>query len=145
MFIPVHVSRAGSFTLSCHSVPLMSTVPPFQFHANGTPTDWNDPKATLHRGKRTKWIVLKAQPQHVTVPEDRLLESYQSLRVRDYANGRPITRQLAPPQNKYRQWYTLHWIPFGGPQKGRQCEKDGWVRAWHGAIMEALFATMFNG
>ena len=139
MFISVHVSRAGSFTRSCHSVPLMSTVPPFQFHANGTPTDWNDPKATLHRGKRTKWIVLKAQPQHVTVPEDRLLEFYQFLHLRDDANGRPLTRQLAPPHNKDRQWYRLPWIPFGGLQKDRQLEKEGWVRAWHGTKMKVRF------
>ena len=78
-------------------------------------------------------------------PNEQLADFYTFLNCRSDSGGRPLSIHFAPPLEKESGWFRLPWLPSGGDSVSTVLEAEGWVRAWHGTKLEALYSQIFFG
>ena len=93
--------------------------------------------------------VLAYHQEPLVQPEEssgaRLTVFVSFLSARTAANGRTLDRLVGSPEFMPDRWVRLPWLPFGGPDELPRFSGAGWVRAWHGTKMEALYSSAYHG
>ena len=119
--------------------------PSLQFDpdAFGSPEDWNA-RAAYITWNRCQANQFEAGP-FPTTPNEWLADLYTFLNCRSDSGGRPLSLHFAPPLEKEPCWFRLPWLPSGGDAVSAALETEGWVRAWHGTKLEALYSQIFFG
>ena len=113
-----------------------ATIPPYNPDCRGEPWDWNRPGAHLYWGRRTraKYFRNHGTSRTSAAPEiDFFLE---------FLNQRNVIEKFCSPDYHEGGWHRLHWK---GMQDMWQLRDDGWVRAWHGIKLEALYSIAEHG
>ena len=52
---------------------------------------------------------------------------------------------FSAPQQHDLQRFRLQWLPFGADVVATALEEEGWVLAWHGTKLEALYSQIMFG
>ena len=68
---------------------------------------------------------------------------YTFLNCRSDSGGCPLSPHFAPPLEKELGWFRLPWLLSGGDSVSTVLEAEGWVRAWHGTQLEALYSQIY--
>ena len=111
--------------------------------AFGTPEDWNSRVAYATWNRR--------QAQHYepgsfpVSPSERLADFYTLLDCRSDREGLPLSRRFGPALEVESNWFRLPWLSSGGDGVIDALESEGWVRAWHGTKLEALYSQIYFG
>ena len=115
----------------------------FDPEAFGTPQDWNASAAyvTWNRRQASQFV----PGPFPTTPAVRLADLYMFLDSRSDKAGLPLSCRFAPAQEIEPQWFRLPWLSAGGDAVLAALESEGWVRAWHGTKLEALYSQFFFG
>ena len=106
----------------------------------GSPADWNARSACLTWNRRQAHL-FEAGPYPAT-PSERLADFYTFLYGRSDSECLPLALRFAPPLEMEPRWLRLPWLPSGGDAVSTALESEGWVRAWHGTKLEALYSQI---
>ena len=115
----------------------------FNPEAFGSPADWNARSAYLTWNRRQAQNF--AAMLYPATASERLADFYTFLDCRSDRARRPLSLNCAPPLQKESGWFRLPWLPSGGDAVAAVLEAEGWVRAWHGTKLEALYSHIFFG
>ena len=110
----------------------------FDPHAFGTPEDLNA-RSSYATWNRRQALQYEPGPFLVT-PCERLSDFYTFLDCRSDSEGLPLSRRFGSALEVEPQWFRLQWLPAGGDAVLDALESEGWVRAWHGTKLEALYS-----
>ena len=111
--------------------------------AFGSPEDWNA-CAAYTTWNRRQAHQFEAGP-FPTTPSERLADLYTFLNCRSDSEGLLLALRFAPPLEMEPYWFRLPWLPSGGDAVSAALETEGWVRAWHGTKLEALYSQICFG
>ena len=137
-------AQQGTMTLE-QVVRLANRAPPFEPLAHGKPVDWNARDSTRTWSARALSSYPEPSVQPMDASEERLKVFLRFLKHRVAMNGCTIDTLVGTPQFMPDRWIRLPWLPFGGDSEFKRFSNAGWVRAWHGTKMEALYSITCYG
>ena len=109
---------------------------PYNQDCHGVPRDWNRRDAEVYWGARTRARYFRNHGgiHRSAAPDiDIFLE---------FLHQRNILDKFYHPDYHEGGWYRLHWK---GMHNMWQVKGDGWMRAWHGIKLEALYSIAEHG
>lgn len=120
----------------------------FDPQARGCVGDWNasedaprgSSEAQVFWGMKARKVFWNL-PSH-TRPDINNLLAF--LRAREQENGDHMLRLLHPPVRQRRGWFSLSLRRLT-QQRHEELRRAGWVRAWHGCKLEAVYSILYHG
>ena len=115
------------------------TAPRFADGAKGLPSDWNAEAALTWCDR-----VSRKFRTHSATNEVQIDEILSFLEQRLDAVGQPVVRKLGHPEAQSDGWIRFELLDLGREELA-SLENAGWVRAWHGCRLEALYCILYQG
>ena len=111
--------------------------------AFGSPEDWNA-RVAYATWNRRQAHQFEAGP-FPSSSNERLADLYTFLNCRSDSERLSLALRFAPPLEMEPRWFGLPWLPLGRDAVTPTLEAEGWVRAWHGTKLEALYSQILFG
>ena len=129
--------REKSIDLPLPELDTGSKIPPYDPSCCGGPWEWNRKEAQSSWSRKAfrEFDQRRSGPRRVAEPNINT--------VLVFLHQRCVLHKLCRPVFHGKGWYRLHWKSLSG-KDAQKLECDGWLKAWHGTKIEALYSILFQ-